>query len=190
LFDNTFSVFQFELRQNERLLWSGQPVQGFRLCAADFFLIPFSLLWGGFAIFWETSVIRVGAPFFFMLWGIPFVLVGLYLIFGRFFIDAWQRAKTFYAITDNRIIIVSGIFSRNTRSLNIRTLSDISLSEKSNGGGTISFGPINPMFGWWGSTSWPGMGRYLPPSFNLSENAAGIFEKILSLQRMDDSFHG
>ena len=33
-----------------------------------------------------------------MLWGIPFVLVGLYIVFGRFFVDAKQREKTCVAI--------------------------------------------------------------------------------------------
>jgi hypothetical protein len=182
LFEDTDSIIHAELRRGERLLWSGQPIQGMRLCVADAFLIPFSIVWGGFAIFWESMVITQGAPLFFMLWGIPFVVVGIYLIFGRFWVDARQRAKTFYAITDNRILIISGIFNRSTRSLNIRTLSDITLTKKQNGSGTVSFGPVNSMFAWWGGAGWPGMGRYMAPSFDLASNAEEIYEKILAVQ--------
>jgi hypothetical protein len=91
---------QRELAPQEKLLWVGQPRQGLLLRSADLFLIPFSLLWGGFAVFWEASVVRTGAPFFFKLWGVPFVLVGIYIVFGRFFADARQRRRTFYGVTD------------------------------------------------------------------------------------------
>src|ERR1035437_8167396 len=69
--------------------------------------------------------------------GIPFVLVVLYLIGDRLYFEAKQRAHTFYAVTNERILIVTGIFNRKVKSLNLRTLSDISLAEGKNDEGTI-----------------------------------------------------
>lgn len=74
---NPTLVLSKELASGERLLWSGRPQQGVVVRRADLFLIPFSLLWCGFAVFWEATVLTSKAPLLFRLWGIPFVLVGL-----------------------------------------------------------------------------------------------------------------
>jgi len=130
-----------ELGRGEKLLWSGRPRQGLMLRPSDALFIPFSLMWGGFALFWETSVIREGASVFFMIWGVPFVAVGLYITVGRFFVDARIRERTAYGVTNERVVIVSGLFKPAVKSLSLRTLSDISLTERGDGSGTISFGP-------------------------------------------------
>jgi len=175
---------QSELSGGERLLWSGQPKQGIVLRGADVFMIPFSLLWGGFAFFWEWQVIHSDAPAFFALWGIPFVLIGIYLIIGRFYVEARQRQKTFYGVTNERILIVSGLFNRKVKSLNMRTLSDLSLSQSSSGEGSISFGSGFPFGSWFGGfSSWPGMEAYLGPRFELIPNAKGVYEIIRNAQR-------
>jgi hypothetical protein len=149
------SVLSAELGPGERLVWSGKPRGGIRLRAQDAFLIPFSLLWCGFAIFWEVRVSMNSGPLFgpglfFRLWGIPFVIVGLYMVLGRFFVDALIRAGTYYGVTTERVLIVTTRFGRRLRSISLRALGDISLSERSDESGTIAFGfgqPIPQPFG-------------------------------------------
>jgi len=99
------------LMPGERILWSGRPRQGLLLTGRDIFLVPFSLIFCGGTIVWEAAVLgllnRAGAhshaPLFFALWGVPFVLLGLYLVFGRFITDASIRRRTIYGVTDKRV---------------------------------------------------------------------------------------
>ena len=182
--DQTQAV-RAQLEAGEQVIWSGQPRQGLVLRASDAFMIPFSLLWGGFAIFWEATVIWSGAPIFFMLWGVPFVLVGLHLIFGRFFTDSRQRANTFYGVTNDRIIITSGKRGRRVQSLSLSTLGDISLEERADGSGTITFGAPHPLGRWGNIAAWPGAGvnRQAQPSFDMIPQAKKVYELIRSAQR-------
>jgi hypothetical protein len=70
------------LRQGEQLLWVGQPGPRVRFTGADAFPVPFGVLWGGFAVVWEVMAITSVRQPLFIIWGIPFVLVGLYFISG------------------------------------------------------------------------------------------------------------
>ena len=164
------------LSRDEKLLWSGQPRGGIQFRGSDIFMIPFSLMWGGFAFFWEFSVTRTGAPTFFTLWGVPFVLMGAYIIFGRFLADAWMRAKTQYFLTDQRVLIVSGILSSSVKSLPLRTLADFTFSERGDGSGTITLGSSNPPFGGFAIQGWPGSRRFQPPALEMIENARSVHE--------------
>lgn len=97
-------IMKFDI--DETVLWKGKPKQGIAFSSSDVFLIPFSLMWGGFAFFWEITVLKQGAPMFFKLWGIPFCIVGLYIIIGRFIHDYLNRKNTEYFVTDKRVVIV------------------------------------------------------------------------------------
>jgi hypothetical protein len=153
--------FKRYLIADERILWFGQPQQGLTLSARDTFLIPFSLLWGGFAIFWNIGVWTFpdngqGGDWFFRLWGLPFLMVGLYVIFGRFWHDAIIRKRLIYAVTNQRVLVSRGLNSPKITSLDIHRLPKLELSEHGDGTGTIAF-EGSPMFsgnamnglGWW-----------------------------------------
>lgn len=176
-------IIQGELEAGEQLLWAGRPLQGIRLRRSDLFMIPFSLLWGGFAFFWEWTVMQENGPLVAQLFGLPFVLVGLYMIAGRFFLEAKQREKTFYGISNERLIIASGLCRKRVTSLNLATLSNISLTEESNGSGTITFGPSSLVGPWFGRMPWPGAESFLGPSFDLLEDAKAIYQRIRDAQK-------
>jgi hypothetical protein len=40
-----------------------------------------------------------------VLWGVPFVVIGQYMIWGRFLYDAWLKPRTYYGITNRRVLM-------------------------------------------------------------------------------------
>jgi hypothetical protein len=188
--------FAGRLLDGEGVVWSDAPQQGVMFTPRDIFLIPFSLLWGGFAITWETLALTGTAlaaksqpvVSIFPLWGIPFVLVGLYMIVGRFFHDAWIRSRMAYALTDRRALILRG---NDLTAVDLGRVATVNLRGGSDGGrGTIVFGyDDNGMsMGWgrgWGyGRSW---GYWTPsadrtPKFMNIERAQDVFNKVEALR--------
>ena len=129
-----------QLHEGEELLWSGAPEPGLHLQPGDGVRIPFSLAWCGFALFWEfsalQSVMSGGGSLFLALWGLPFVAIGLYLLFGRFLQTAYLRDKTFYVITNKKIIVKSG---RKITMRDGKDLPPMDVMIHRNGNGTILF---------------------------------------------------
>lgn len=167
-----------ELAADEKVLWEGRPPEGIRLREIDIFLIPFSVLWGGFAIAWEVAAITsMNAPLLGIVWGIPFVTMGLYLMVGRFFHDAARRRRVFYAVTARRILIVETMLSRKVTALNLEALGEVSYEDGWTGINTVTLGRsvgVQPF----DFPHWPGMRRATPPQFELAENPRQVFELI------------
>jgi hypothetical protein len=119
---------------------------------------------------------------FFVLWGIPFLLIGAYVTVGRFVHDALKRRRTAYGLTDRRVIIVTDLFGRRATSLNLATLSEVSLSEQADRSGTITFGPTS----WFGGQGigWPASRRAsAAPSFEMIEEVRQVFDRIQEAQQ-------
>ncbi len=141
--------FQSDLIPGEKIYWSGQPDPSVIFTVADSFLIPFSLIWGGFWIVWELGGLLMyhlakpsrSIPLSFTLFGIAFGCVAFYMIIGRFFFKAWKKKRTFYAVTNSRILIVTETFGRQLQAQFLNQTPVISKSIGPNGIGLLSFSP-------------------------------------------------
>jgi hypothetical protein len=176
-----------ELASGERLLWSGVPVQGMALRASDIFFVPFSLVAGGIPLFGAYRIATsINAPFpVIVFWGVPLVLLGLYLIVGRFFIDSRLRASTCYGVTDRRVIILGGLLSHQVKNLTLKSLYNISLNERPDGSGTITFGTTDPLMVLLGTLprSWPGYDSFTAPIFERIDQARAVYNIIRETQQ-------
>ena len=92
-------VNQF-LGPDESVLWKGTPLKTHLIGKKDGYMIPFSIVWFSFAVFWEANVISgaikngtwILSPF--ALFGMAFVVLGLYITVGRFIHKRILRSKT------------------------------------------------------------------------------------------------
>jgi hypothetical protein len=133
------AALQRELDTGERVLWSGRALSDLRI-------EPGSLLQSAFGfVFLAISVASLGAAtkeatVFPVLWTLPFVVVGCYVSVGHYFWNAFCRKYTEYAVTNQRVIVRSGILARTTQSIEYRKVRTLTLTEKSDRSGTIQFG--------------------------------------------------
>lgn len=167
-----------QLGAGEAVLWHGRPRRGWLLRPEDAFYIPFGLAWLGLAArmpgtSWPFDTIKV-----------LFLAVGCYTAFGRFVVDAYVRARIWYAVTGERILIVSNAFVHTVKSLNVAGLNELRLSERRSGEGMIVFGPEPPTLAF--RRRWAGMacGPHLPaPRFEAIPDARLVHELIWTVQR-------
>lgn len=182
-------IFSADLLPGESIQWSGQPNPSVIFHSDDWLAIPFSLLWGGFAIFWLLGASGLwdlwqnkpghGFQLFGTIWGTPFVLVGQYLIWGRFIHAHWRKKRTYYAITDRRALIVThNLRNRTSSSAWFHNLPMIDKHVGSDGIGSISFGgPVTGEWQWGKSKKRPPR----PPTFDDIDQADFVYQTAIRL---------
>jgi len=170
------------LDPKEKLIWWDRPKLGLMLRRSDLFMIPFSIFWAGFAFAWESAVIAGDAPWLLKLWGIPFVVIGVYILFGRFISDAWRRSRMYYGLTEKRAIIAT---PKSLQSIELSGLTELSLREGGNDRGSITFGrDIASGRGRNGSYHWTEGPS--APTFEGIADAARVYAEIRKLQNKSD----
>jgi hypothetical protein len=135
--------FDDHLVAGEKVLWIGRPDLAKRFRKSDRFAIPFSLMWGGFTVLWEAAAIAGGAGFF-ALWGVPFIGVGLYMIVGRFFYRARVKRRTWFAVTNKRVLKLERRKNGDTvDALFLDAIPAVNRDVGADGSGTVIFGSGN-----------------------------------------------
>jgi hypothetical protein len=168
------------LLPGERVLWTGRPKQGLLLSAIDLWLLPMILLTAAPPLLILTRAVRspiVHHPSEFVGVIFPFLVI-LLLIAIRAGMDIWLRARTFYGVTDRRILIWR---DGPLASYKVLDRARISAVELRGGGrrGSIRFGT--------GSTNWGGTPALFPilavlPQFLAIENPRQVFDLIQETQ--------
>lgn len=189
---------QPELIAGESLLWSGRPNPSVIFHSEDWSMIPFGLLWGGFSIFWEAAALgffghnsKGSPPIFMALWGVPFVLIGQYMIWGRFVYDAWLKRRTYYGITNRRLIAVQEGTRRRTCSMYLESIP--SVERDGSFTGTLWFGAKYPAIAGTGRRTRGTRSRFYVgnvPVFADIDDADSVYRLILELSEKNRSRQG
>jgi hypothetical protein len=144
---------QPELMSGESIYWAGMPDRRVIFHSDDWAAIPFSLIWTAFFVFWEAGALGYwdrsspsgGSNTFMTLWGIPFLVMGNYLVWGRFLADARLKRRTYYAVTNRRLLVLQEGWKRKTSTIFLREIPKIEREGKM--AGTLWFCPKYPIVG-------------------------------------------
>lgn len=82
--------------------------------------------------------VNLRASLLFLLLGIPFVVMGQYLMWGRYL---YKKRRTHYAVTNRRVIVVQNLDDRQVASAEIATLPALIKEMRSGEVGTLWFAP-------------------------------------------------
>jgi hypothetical protein len=129
-----------EMLPGEQLRWVGSPSPAALMRSRQGFF------WGGllflaFSILWEMIVWfgqNASPRPLLLLWGIPFILVGVGLVLYAP-ASFWLARRMAYAVTDRRVLILEGFPRRRTGSFWPVDLNPLEVTERADGHGDIIF---------------------------------------------------
>lgn len=128
------------LQKEETVVWQGKPAPRcytFRNWAHSLFGLVLLLS----CFVWFYVGINLGSEYQHSVYGwipVPFLFAGLYLTVGHLLIARLEWESLSYAITDQRLLIYSGLFKKSVSSLLLRDITWFGLSFFSETLGTVS----------------------------------------------------
>lgn len=114
------------------------PKKGLVFRVYDVLLIPFGFVLVGLVTMIFVSGANKGIGSLIVI-HLLFLFAGIYLLIGRFIYDILLRRTTFYGLSQGKVFIVSGVFSRTKEVINLRFVSKVELIHHLNGLGSIRF---------------------------------------------------
>lgn len=131
------------LEGDEILIWAGQPQKGIVFEISDVFKTMFIIVFFAFTYFAIKLLAGISLIIAIPI-GIVFITGGILLGIGRFIIDAELRKKTFYGLTNKRIIINSSITHKKIQAVYFSSKPKIEFLPNHNGVSTIDIGITEP----------------------------------------------
>ena len=170
------------------MLWAGRPKQGLAFRGWDVLYAPFGvLLVVGGSAFIALAIAEARDPFailFLSIW----LLAAFYIAIGRFFVDARRRARTWYAVTNMRALIIEDGEPSRVRAVNLKSLQETTFTRRVDGTGTVEF---DRRGGWFqqrfdmsrGTDSpWLSYDAMRTPAFEMIETPRDVEALILSVR--------
>jgi hypothetical protein len=145
LSDEVQAQINAELEPGEKVVWEGRPNPN-RMMLKAMPIMLFGIPFLSFSIFWMAMAggivvakgPRLGPQTFFVLFGLPFVLVGLGMVTSPL-LFRWKATRTAYVVTDRRAIMFEGGVRTTIRSFTPDQLGQITRNQRADGSGDIIF---------------------------------------------------
>ncbi len=115
------------------------------------------------------------------IFGLPFVLIGLFLTFGRKIVDMMRRKRTIYGVTDKRIIILRGASEQRLITLDMKDITSVSFGERKDGHGSVFFNDPGRTHNLGQLMHLPSM-RPLSPTFEVIHDPKHVHDIIIEQQ--------
>ncbi|AGB41478.1 hypothetical protein Halha_1538 [Halobacteroides halobius DSM 5150] len=132
------SLFKSYLSKDERILWIGQPHKGLLFDRREMYLFPISiaalLLNIGVLFVFIVSILSIFLDItislseselvnvFIMFISLIILIISFYVFLGRFIYKKWKMKNTYYAITNDKIIVLTDTYKKLVEKIDINRI--------------------------------------------------------------------
>ncbi len=125
------------LKKGENLIWAGRPSMKNGVGLLSAVQAIFGSLWMIALLFWALKAVFMYPPA--AIVGVPLIAAGAFFAVSKYYKIKKQRRSTYYAITDERVIIKYDYKNETVKSIYLDDINTIRIEEGGHGAGNIIF---------------------------------------------------